>query len=91
MSSNAYDAFKHALTDVDNLIWFHKNEGGQGRGRRGTHFQSLNKSAIVLLCASLETYLEKVIIECADINVSGASNPDDLLSSIQKLIQSHVR
>jgi hypothetical protein len=91
MPSNAKNSFARALVDVDNLLWFHENEGGDGQGRRGAHFQSLNKSAIVLLCAAWETYVETVIVECVDRNVNAANAPTDMLRPIQKITQLHIR
>lgn len=91
MASEAKVSFESALADVDNLLWFHENEGGEAPGRRGGHFGSLNKSAIVLLCAAWETYVEAVIQECADRNIAAAATPADILRSLQKLIQSYIR
>ena len=91
MPSDAKTAFTRALADVENLIWFHENEGGLGQGRRPAHFQSLNKSAVVLLCASWEIYIEMVILECAERSIAGAATPHAMLKSLQKLVQAHVR
>lgn len=91
MPSAAKGSFSQALVDVDNLLWFHENEGGNRRGRRGAHFQSLNKSAIVLLCAAWETYIETVILECVDHNVDAVNTPDAMLRSLQKITQTHIR
>lgn len=91
MPSSAQAAFENALSDVDNLMWFHENEGGDAPGRRAGHFGSLNKSAVVLLCAAWETYIETVITECAARNISRAASPADMLKSIRRLVSSHVR
>ncbi|WP_291717722.1 HEPN domain-containing protein [Magnetospirillum sp. 64-120] len=91
MPSAAKTAFSHALNDVDNLLWFHAKEGGDGKGKRGAHFESLNKSAVVLLCAAWETYLETVIVECVERNVDAAASPTSMLHSLQKITQSHIR
>lgn len=91
MSSHAKEAFVRAAVDVDNLLWFHEEVGGDGQGKRGRHFQSLNKSAIVLLCAAWETYIETVILECADRNIDAAVKPADMLRSLQKITQTHIR
>lgn len=91
MPSNSKTSFVRALEDVDNLLWFHENEGGGGQGRRGSHFQSLNKSAIVLLCAAWETYVETVIRECADKSIDAAEAPSEMLRPLQKVTQIHIR
>lgn len=91
MPSAAFTSFERALVDVDNLVWFHENEGGGGQGRRGAHFLSLNKSAIVLLCAAWETYVETVALECVARSVDRAAAPADMLRSLQKIAQAHIR
>jgi hypothetical protein len=91
MPSAAKSSFERALIDVDNVLWFHANEGGDGRGKRGKHFESLNKSAAVLLCAAWEIYVETVIMECVDRNLEAATVPTEMLKSLQKLTQAHVR
>jgi hypothetical protein len=91
MASAAYDAFERALTDVDNLMWFHESEGGDAPGRRAAYFEALNKSAIVLLCAAWESYVEFVISEAAQANIDAAAGPDQMLKSLRKLTGSLVR
>jgi hypothetical protein len=73
------------------LLWFHESEGGDGQGRRGRHFDSLNKSAVVLLCAAWETYIETVILECVERNIAAANAPNEMLRPLQKIAQSHIR
>lgn len=91
MPSAAEGSFDRALDDVDNVLWFHENTGGQGKGKRGRHFQSLNKSATVLLCAAWEIYIETVIMECVERNLQASTTPTDMLGSLQKLTQRHIR
>ena len=91
MASEARAFFTVALDDVANLMWFHENEGGGAPGKRAAHFGSLNKSAIVLLCAAWESYIEFVICEAADRNIQYAASPDAMLKSLKKLVGSHVR
>ncbi|NVD41317.1 hypothetical protein HT585_20790 [Ensifer sp. HO-A22] len=52
---------------------------------------SLNKSAIVLLCASWETYVEVVALECADRNITAAETPQALLAPIRRMVHKHIR
>src|ERR1700761_9097270 len=91
MPSAAQGSFDRALDDVDNVLWFHEDAGGQGQGKRGRHVQSLNKSAAVLLCAAWEIYIETVIIECVERNLQTATAPNEMLRSLQKLTQRHIR
>lgn len=91
MPSRAFVAFYRALNDVNNLMVFHENEGGNQPGRRPERLQSLNKSAIVLLCAAWESYIEAIICECTDANVDAATKPTDMLKPLRKLVSSHIR
>ena len=76
--SRAKASFKAALGDVTNVLGFHEGIGGKGRGRRPDSLSSLNKSGIVLLCAAWESYVEAVIVDCAENNVAKATKPSDL-------------
>ena len=49
---------------------FHQNEGGVAPGRRNSDLGSLNKSAVVLLCAAWESYIEAVVLECVQFDIS---------------------
>jgi len=91
MPSSADASFRRALTDVNNLMVFHENEGGNAPGRRSADLGSLNKSAIVLLCAAWESYVEFVIRECAVRNIDAAMAPSDMLKPLRKLVSSHLR
>jgi hypothetical protein len=89
--SQAKASFEAALRDVTNLLQFHEVVGGQGPGRRPDTLGSLNKSGIVLLCATWESYIEFVIIECAEQHIAAARRPGDMRKSLSKLVASVVR
>lgn len=80
-----------ALGDVENLLHFHQEVGGHGPGRRPDNLSSLNKSGIVLLCATWESYVEFVIAECAERHVMAAATPNSMLKSLSKLVASIIR
>ena len=63
MSSQAYTRFDRKLEDVQSLLDIHKNITRNGTGKRVSEFRVLNKSAIVLLVASWETYVESLLEE----------------------------
>lgn len=84
--SKSKEAFVIALKDVKNLQHFHTAVGGSGVGRRSDNFSSLNKSGIVLLCASWEIYVEQIVIECTNIHLENVVTPDTMLSSLSKLV-----
>lgn len=89
--SAAKDSFVAALGDVENLLHFHEEVGGHGPGRRPDNLSSLNKSGIVLLCATWESYIEFVIMECAERDVKAASTPDRMRKSLSKLVANAIR
>lgn len=89
--SKAKEAFEAALTDVKNLQQFHETVGGSGPGKRPYNLDSLNKSGIVLLCATWELYVETVITECAERHLCSIETPDLLLKSLSKLVTDYVR
>lgn len=60
IATTAHVAFQQNRVDVDRLMEFHRKETGDKQGRRW-HVESLNKSAIVLLCAAWEAYCEDVV------------------------------
>ncbi|MBV1830801.1 hypothetical protein HNW77_07280 [Komagataeibacter sp. AV436] len=91
MPSDAHTHFTTSLNDVNHLLWFHENAGGGGQGRRSSEFQALNKSAIVLICAAWESYVETVIMECAKKSIESATGPDQMLRPLKKITQNHIR
>jgi hypothetical protein len=79
-------SFRAAVADVRHLMEFHEEAGGTGPGKREYRLQSLNKSALVLLCAGWESYVEDVIREAAMDRVSAAQKPGELPVALQQLI-----
>ena len=89
--SEAEAHFQRALIDVNNLMDFHAWHGGDLRGRRASNLQSLNKSAVVLLCAAWESYVESVIVESAERSISTAVDPSGMLQSLQLITGRHIK
>ena len=70
MASKARVQFEKNKADVDNLLLFHKETGGDEPGRRDKRLEVLNKSAIVLITAVWEAYCEDL---AAEVNEHGAA------------------
>jgi len=87
----ARKVFEERLVDVKNLLNIHTKNGGNDRGKRGVEFESLNKSAVVLLCAAFEAYIENVIHECFDIHINRVDNVKNLSEAIASLVASRVK
>lgn len=83
--------FEAALVDVNNLMDFHAWHGGDGRGRRAGNLQSLNKAAVVLLCAAWESYIESILRECAERSIAAAGAPEEMIKPLSKLVGDHIR
>jgi len=62
MPSRAFDTLQTRLADVDDLLNAHAVVGGTEPGRR-RGLAGLNRSAVVMLCAHLEGYVEDLFSE----------------------------
>ncbi len=89
--SEAKIAFEAALADVQNLQAFHETVGGTGPGKRPYNLTSLNKSGVVLLCATWEIYVETVVIECTQLHLQKIAVPDLLLKPLSKLVTEFLK
>ncbi len=78
-------SFHLNTNDVHSLLDFHAKESGTGRGRRW-QVEVLNKSAIVLLCASWEAYCEDVVSVVVEHYVDHAPNAKCLPTPLRKRI-----
>jgi hypothetical protein len=89
--TKAKDYFKSALVDTENLMWFHSEFGGDEPGRRAKYFQSLSKSAVILLCSAWEAYVESVILEVIEAQIASANEARNLPATLQTLITVHMK
>lgn len=88
-TSNAYAAFERNRSDVDRLMELHGQIGGEGAGRR-YGVAVLNKSAIVLLCASWEAYCEDLVSEVVKHYVDHSPDPNSLPQRLRKQIAAEL-
>jgi hypothetical protein len=72
------------LQDVTRLEEAHQelNPGGQGRRALG----HITRSALVMLCAAWELYIEDLIQEVVEIICENSESPDNLPADIKKKI-----
>lgn len=89
MASDAYGAFQYNLVDVDRLIESHRILSGTGQGRRG--LGHVTRSAVIMLCASWELYLEHVVLEGLRFSLRSTSTPSELPMLVQKELSSFVK
>ncbi len=77
MPSAAKQAFLENKEDVGHLLDFHEElSGTTGPGRREARLEVLSKSAVVLVTACWEAYVEDVAKEAFDSMLAQASSPD---------------
>ncbi len=89
--TEAKQVFENALVDAENLMWFHEEFGGADPGKRAAYFQSLSKSAIILLCSAWESYVETIILEIVDLQISLAKEALHLPLNLQSISTVHIK
>ncbi len=92
MSSKALQRYQSKLSDIRDLFEIADLLPGASKGERGRRSENqkvLHKSAIVLLTASWETYVENLLIESVDFLSSKAHTPDVLPIDLRKSISKY--
>lgn len=87
--SAAYEAFTSNRADVDRLMQLHGDISGSAPGRK-YGVAVLNKSAIVLLCASWEAYCEDIVSEVVQHYVDHAPEPNALPPALRNRIATEL-
>lgn len=88
--SQAYRRFEAGREDIKRLLQLHREKAGPKRGRkRGV--EVLTKSAIVLICAYWEAYIEDVCEEALGRLLAGIQSPSDLPAELKKAVAKRVR
>jgi hypothetical protein len=90
MESNAKRAFDENCKDIERLLEFHQEVGGEERGRR-YGLEVLNKSAVILLCSFWEAYCEDIAAEGISHLVEHASSAQDLSDDIKKKVAKDIK
>jgi hypothetical protein len=90
MSTKARHRFDENCEDVERLLAIHKDIAGDAPGRK-YGVEVLNKSAIVLICAFWEAYLEDLADEALDAVTNGVADftrlPMDLRKHLAKAVK----
>lgn len=87
--SLAREAFDKNLADVNRLLDIHRRVSGHRRGRRWG-VSVLNRSAIVLLCATWEAYCEDIVGEVVE-HFTGHAEARRLPAALRKKIAAEFR
>jgi len=90
MPSNSEKKFKANCKDIHRLMEIHSDMAGEDRGRK-YGVEVLNKSAVVLICAVWEAYVEDLIGEALDHFTANLTNPISLPKELRKIIAEKVK
>lgn len=89
MPSSALQQFYWNLQDVTRLEEAHQELNPDGQGRRA--LGHITRSALVMLCAAWELYIEDLIQESARIICENSDSPDNLPVEIKKKIVQAIK
>ena len=93
MLSKAYGMFNFRLGEVEQVLQarslLNEKNYRDKPGRR--NLAALNKSALILLCAAWEAYVEDLLSESLEFVISKVSNPTELPQKLQKKLCAHVK
>lgn len=85
MASKARAAFDENAKDIQRLLEFHQQVGGDAPGRR-YGLEVLNKSAVVLITAFWEAYCEDIAAEGLEHIIKHAKSANALPNELKKLV-----
>ncbi len=89
MPSNAYQALRRNIIDVDKLIEAHNLLSGGRQGRKG--LGHITRSGIVMLCATWELYIESLLLECLRYLLDRIEFASDLPLPTRKFLSLQVK
>lgn len=90
VSFSAHERFDRGLTDVDRLMAIHAELGGSKRGQR-VGLEPLNRSAIVLLVAVWEGFVEDIAAQALESLVDAAADPDHLPARLRATVAKEIK
>ena len=90
MSTKSRKSFDENCKDVERLLAIHKDIAGHAPGRK-YGVEVLNKSAIVLICAFWEAYIEDLADEALDAMVNGVADFNKLPLDLRKRLAKAVK
>ena len=90
MPTQARKRFEGSCSDVKRLLAIHKDIAGDAPGRK-YGVEVLSKSAIVLICAYWEAYIEDIVAEALEFTVAKVVDPAKLPLELRKIIARMVK
>lgn len=90
MPSASFTKFEsNLLVDVNRLIESHESLNRTGPGRRG--LGHITRSAVLMLCAAWELYIEELACEAVEYMCERVPGPRDLPRDVRKALAKHVK
>jgi hypothetical protein len=89
MPSSSFGKFEYNLVDVDRLVDSHGKLHAGNPGKKG--LGHITRSAVVMLCASWELYMETLLCESGKFLMEAITLADQLPVEVQKQLSSLVR
>jgi hypothetical protein len=90
MPSEAVSNFQDNMEAVHRLVEIHTELTGEGRGRRPTGVEVLNKSAVVLTTAAWEAFVEDLAEEGFNFLLDEANQHDDIPSKVRAVAVENI-
>ncbi len=90
MPSQAGQSFSENRKDIERLVKIHSDVAGDEAGRKWG-VEVLNKSAIVLICATWEAYVEDLVQEGVEHICLYCPNPTQLPVNLQREIADEIK
>tara|TARA_R110002167_G_scaffold120156_1_gene297786 strand:- start:1290 stop:1997 length:708 start_codon:yes stop_codon:yes gene_type:complete len=84
------NVFRENVQEVARLLEIHSEVSGSNRGRRH-NLEVLNKSAIVLLVATWESYVEELAINSFDFLIKNSAKPEDIPRRVRVLSSKNLK
>ena len=89
--SNARESFNSNLKRVDDLLDIHKTIGGEDPGRRDKQLAALNMSAIVLITACWESYLETLLSDVFKFLLDSFNSHEKVSNTLKKSVSEEIK
>ena len=89
--SNAKDSFENRTKLVNYLLRIHEDRGGSDRGRRDESFLPLNMSAMVLITACWESYLETLLSEIFEFLLDSSDSHEKISNTLKKSVSDEIK
>ena len=89
--SSARGSFENSKKLVEYLLEIHKERGGTEPGRRDKSLSALNMSAMVLITACWESYLETLLSDIFKFLLDSSDTPEKFSKILKKAISDEIK